>query len=298
MSKLNVAIVGGHGKVALRLARILGPDHSVTSIVRDKAHEDDIRNASATPLVLSLEHASVEELKTAFEGKNVVYFIAGAGGKGATPEEKKERTRKIDYEGAVKVFDAIEACAGAKPRLILVSAIDVRDVDARDPSKPDEPMFPAHYTTGETDVDKEGTDTWMSRRMNGTTEKPGVLRTYMQAKYEADANLVKRDAFKWTILRPGGLTDDTGTGKASIGKTRLMPAISRDDVATALALLLKREDAAGIALDMVGGNKLVAEGLADIIEDSKKRTVTAFPVPQVPLSKLQEDNKRNSSTDK
>ena len=45
-------------------------------------------------------------------------------------------------------------------------------------------------------------------------------------KYEADKNLVKRDAFKWTILRPGGLTNAPGTGTASIGRTHLTVPIS------------------------------------------------------------------------
>lgn len=74
-----------------------------------------------------------------FESRNidVVYFVAGAGGKGG-----EERTRKVDYEGAVKVFDAIELVKGEKmmmmkkPRLILLSAIDVRDPEGK---------VPAHY---------------------------------------------------------------------------------------------------------------------------------------------------------
>lgn len=48
----------------------------------------------------------------------------------------------------------------------------------------------------------------------------------MKWKYEADKNLVKRDEFKWTILRPGGLTDEPGKGTASIGRTHLSPTIS------------------------------------------------------------------------
>ena len=53
-----------------------------------------------------------------------------------------------------------------------------------------------------------------------------AIGTYMHWKYEADKNLVKRTAFKWTILRPGGLTNEPGTGKASIGRTHLSPTIS------------------------------------------------------------------------
>jgi nucleoside-diphosphate-sugar epimerase len=49
-----------------------------------------------------------------------VLFAAGAGGKG-----DPERTRKVDYEGAVKVYDAMEA--GNVKRLVLIGAVDIRD---------------------------------------------------------------------------------------------------------------------------------------------------------------------------
>ena len=47
-------------------------------------------------------------------------FAAGAGGKG-----DPGRTRKVDYEGAVKVYDAMEA--GNVKRLVLIGAVDIRD---------------------------------------------------------------------------------------------------------------------------------------------------------------------------
>lgn len=53
-----------------------------------------------------------------------------------------------------------------------------------------------------------------------------ALATYVHWKYEADKNLAKRDAFKWTILRPGTLSNEPGTGKASVGRTHLGVAIS------------------------------------------------------------------------
>jgi uncharacterized protein YbjT (DUF2867 family) len=90
----------------------------------------DIKAASATPLLLSLEESAVGDFTAAFQGVDVVYFSAGAGGKGG-----EERTKSVDYEGALKVFDAIEGVQGTRPRLILVSAIDLRD-----PEK-----IPAHY---------------------------------------------------------------------------------------------------------------------------------------------------------
>ena len=132
MAPLKVIIVGGHGNVALRLARLLSSSHTVTSVIRTHDHTQDISAARAIPLLLSLEDSPVADFSNAFEGADVVVFSAGAGGKGGP-----ERTRKVDYEGAVKVFDAIEGINGPKPRLILVSAIDIRDPD----------KIPEHYVS-------------------------------------------------------------------------------------------------------------------------------------------------------
>lgn len=99
-------------------------------MIRDASQNKDITDVSATPLVLSLEDSPVSDFTKALAGHDVVYFSAGAGGKGG-----EERTKKVDYEGAIKVFDAIEGINGPKPRLILVSAIDIRDPD----------KIPAHY---------------------------------------------------------------------------------------------------------------------------------------------------------
>ncbi|PPR00809.1 hypothetical protein CVT26_012450 [Gymnopilus dilepis] len=235
MSK-KVIIVGGHGNVSLRLAKLLGSKHSVTSIIRDPAQEKDIKEISATPLVLSLEDDPASKFSEAFKGQDVVYFSAGAGGKGG-----EERTKKVDYEGAVKTFDAIEGVAGPKPRLILVSAIDVRD-----PEK-----IPSHYN----EEDKA-----VAERVRK------AIPAYMHWKYEADKNLVKRSTFKWTILRPGGLNNEPGKGTADIGRTHITKTISRDDVAKALAVLLDREDAAGLAIDFVGGDTPIEEGLDAFIK--------------------------------
>ncbi|KAF5347244.1 hypothetical protein D9756_009927 [Leucocoprinus leucothites] len=236
----KVTIVGGHGNVALRLTRLLSQsphDYIVTSVIRDSGHTAEITSAGATPLLLSLELAPPSDLITAFQGQDVIVFSAGAGGKGG-----EERTKKVDYEGAVKVFDAIEGVNGdKKPRLVLVSAVDVRD----------EGKIPQHYD----DQDKA-----ISDRMRR------AIPAYMKWKYEADKNLVQRTEFKWSILRPGGLTNEPGTGKASIGRTHLSPTVSRDDVARVLALLVEREDAAGLAIDLVGGETPIEEGLDTFVK--------------------------------
>ncbi|KAG2005548.1 hypothetical protein CC2G_001944 [Coprinopsis cinerea AmutBmut pab1-1] len=238
----NVVIIGGHGKVSLRLARLLSnAGNKVTSVIRDASQNKAIEEVGAKPHVISLEDAPVSDFSKLFaETKaDVVYFSAGAGGKGG-----EERTKKVDYEGAVKIFDAIEGVksqGGDKtPRLILVSAVDIRNPD----------KIPEHYN--EDDI-----------RQSERVRK--VIPAYMHWKYEADKNLVQRTAFKWTILRPGGLTDNPGTGTASIGRTHLGHVISRDDVALALFHLLNREDASGLAIDFVGGDTPIKDGLDTFI---------------------------------
>lgn len=194
----------------------------MTSIIRSPSHADDITAASATPLVLSLEDASVSDFTNVFEDTDVVVWSAGAGGKGGP-----ERTKAVDYEGALKVFDAIEAVQGKKPRLILVSAVDVRD----------RTKIPAHYASracyiiinlqyladdvpplpfslqNEKDLEKSAS-VWKS------------IGTYMQYKYEADKNLVNRTTFPWTIVRPPTLLDTPGTGKADAGVTHVTEPLS------------------------------------------------------------------------
>jgi hypothetical protein len=40
-----------------------------------------------------------------------------------------------------------------------------------------------------------------------------MMTAYMHWQYEADMNLVKREAFKWTIFRPGSFRDEPGNGQ-------------------------------------------------------------------------------------
>jgi hypothetical protein len=81
----------------------------------------DITNAGATPHILSLESATVADLTSLFQSvqPSAIIFAAGAGGKGGP-----ERTKAVDYEGALKVFDAMEA--GNFHRIVMVSATDLR----------------------------------------------------------------------------------------------------------------------------------------------------------------------------
>ncbi|KAG8908810.1 hypothetical protein FRB99_003048 [Tulasnella sp. 403] len=236
--------------VAQRLTKLLtsaNPPYDVTSIIRSESQSESIRSISparVTPLVLSLENSPTSDFTRVFEGANLVYFSAGAGGKpGENGEAAAERTRKVDYEGALKVFDAIEGVSAAeKPRLILVSAIDVRERD----------QIPGHY---------DAKDIELSERMYK------VMPVYLDMKLAADKDLIKRTAFKWTILRPGGLRDEPGTGRVDLGRTHLTTPIPRDDVATILYELASRPEASGLAIDVIGGDKDIVPQLDAFIEE-------------------------------
>jgi nucleoside-diphosphate-sugar epimerase len=59
-----------------------------------------------------------------------------------------------------------------------------------------------------------------------------IMTSWMKWKYEADKNLIKRDKFKWTILRPGGFSGEPSTGKVEMGRTHLtsmIPVSARKD---------------------------------------------------------------------
>ncbi|KAF8605743.1 NAD(P)-binding protein [Ceratobasidium sp. AG-I] len=234
----NLVIVGGHGKVALHLARLASQqNHTVTSVIRDPSQAQDITDTGAKPHVLSLEDAPVSDFAQLFTGANAVIFAAGAGGKGG-----EERTRAVDYEGALKVFDAIDAVSGTKPRLVLVSGLDVGNED----------RFPEHYT----EEDKQ-----MALRVRK------AIATWYKWKYEAEKVLVKRTSFQWFILRPGGLDDTPGAGTAAIGRTHLTKTISRQDVALALLrLATSPTTATGLGIDMAGGGIPIGPAIDEFIE--------------------------------
>ncbi|MBT2569686.1 SDR family oxidoreductase [Planococcus sp. ISL-110] len=82
---------------------------------------------------------------------------------------------------------------------------------------------------------------------------------YMQVKRQSEVDLVKT-ALDWTILRPGTLTDQAGTGKVNLGYTLMYDTISREDVAAVLAELLNYPETAGQILEVVQGEEPI--GLA------------------------------------
>jgi uncharacterized protein YbjT (DUF2867 family) len=90
-----------------------------------------------------------------------------------------------------------------------------------------------------------------------------VFTTYLKAKWAAEEDLRRRD-LDWTVLRPGGLTNDPGTGQVRLEDKTGNGRISRDDVALVLAGLCDTPAAIGRTLELVAGQTPVAEALKNL----------------------------------
>jgi uncharacterized protein YbjT (DUF2867 family) len=213
---MDVVVAGGHGKVALRLERLLAErGHRARGIVRNPDHVADLEQAGAAGVVLDLERADVADAARVLQGAEAVVFAAGAG-----PGSGPERKRTVDLGAAVKLMEAAGQ-AGVR-RYVIVSSIG-----AHDPSAGSEQMRP-----------------------------------YLEAKAEADRAVMSSD-LDWTVVRPGSLTDEPGSGLIQIhtefGHRGPVP---RDDVAATLAAVLETPSTIGKAFELFAGDTPIVQALA------------------------------------
>ncbi|MGW0663967.1 NAD(P)H-binding protein [Streptodolium elevatio] len=92
----------------------------------------------------------------------------------------------------------------------------------------------------------------------GTDE---VFAAYLRAKGAADADIRRRKALDWTILRPGLLTDGPGTGRVALAATTGRGEVTRDDVAAVIGGLLRHPETAGLTLELIGGDTPVEDAV-------------------------------------
>jgi uncharacterized protein YbjT (DUF2867 family) len=88
-----------------------------------------------------------------------------------------------------------------------------------------------------------------------------TFAVYLRAKHDADQAVID-SGLDFSIVRPGSLTDDPGTGKidASTDLGRRGP-IPRDDVAATLAATLAEPNTIGKTFELLGGDTPIAEAL-------------------------------------
>jgi uncharacterized protein YbjT (DUF2867 family) len=87
-----------------------------------------------------------------------------------------------------------------------------------------------------------------------------VFSVYLRAKAQADAALMATER-DWTIVRPGRLTDDSGTGRVRIDSSPFRGEIPREDVAAVLAELLRDQRASRRVLYLNSGPEPVEQAL-------------------------------------
>lgn len=98
-------------------------------------------------------------------------------------------------------------------------------------------------------------------RTDEPDEGPERLRHYLAAKMEADRWLMA-SGLEWTIVRPGRLTDEPGTGRIRAARhLEDYGEIPREDVAAAMIAALEVDRARGKTLEMLSGDTPIREAL-------------------------------------
>ncbi len=91
-----------------------------------------------------------------------------------------------------------------------------------------------------------------------------VWAAYITAKTAAEDDLRARD-LDWTILRPGGLTDDPGTGRVQLTAPPVPRGrVPRADVAAVILALLDDPATAGQTLELIGGDTPIADAIRQL----------------------------------
>ena len=212
-------MAGGHGKIGLRLLRLLHQSgHRGRGLIRSQDQVPALRSAGGEPVVADLESIDVPDLAIAVQGADAIVFAAGAGaGSG------EERKRTMDYGGAVKLIEAAQHEKIA--RYVIVSSMGAADPEA--------------------------------------AGAEGVFAVYLQAKHDADEAL-RASGLDFTIVRPGMLSDDPGTGRVSVGERLERGEVAHDDVASVLFAVLGAENAVGKDFDLLGGDTPIDEAVATL----------------------------------
>jgi len=101
----------------------------------------------------------------------------------------------------------------------------------------------------------------MAADPQATADDP-VFEAYLRAKGVADDAIRARGALSWTVVRPGMLTNDAGTGSVTAGESTGRGSITRKDVAAVLVAVLDEPRTAGQTFDLISGETPITEAVA------------------------------------
>jgi len=141
---------------------------------------------------------------------------------GAGPGSGAARKETVDRDAAILLADAAEE-AGIR-RYVMISAMGA---DAEAPDEAADPVFVA----------------------------------YLRAKGAADEDIRSRETLHATIVRPGLLTNDPGTGRVTIAPETGHDSIPREDVAAVLVAVLDTRGTAGQTFEVISGDTPIADAV-------------------------------------
>jgi uncharacterized protein YbjT (DUF2867 family) len=183
---MDVVIAGGHGKIALRLLRLLSDrGDRARGLIRNPAHAADLEAVGAEPVLCDLEQD--DDVARHVEGADAVVFAAGAG-----PGSGPARKRTMDLGGAVKLIDA--ARANGIARYVMVSSMG-----AGQPERASGVMRP--YIEAKAEADERLVASGLDHtivRPGRLTDAPGTGR--VRAGLDIGSGEVTRDDVAATLL--------------------------------------------------------------------------------------------------
>ncbi|MBW3577092.1 MAG: SDR family oxidoreductase [Actinobacteria bacterium] len=115
---------------------------------------------------------------------------------------------------------------------------------------------------------RAGVDRYVMISAMGAADPPdgeGVFEVYLRAKARADEEL-RASGLRWTIMRPGRLTDDPGTGRVRLAEHVQRGEVPRDDVAAVLAATLGDDRTVGHTLELVAGDTPIDEAITAAVD--------------------------------
>ncbi|MFH9244710.1 NAD(P)H-binding protein [Streptomyces lydicus] len=210
--------------------------------------------------------------------------IAGGHGQIALRLERLLAKRGDEVAGIIRRPEQAGdlLAAGAEPVVCDLESASVEDV-ARHMEGADAAVFAAGAGPGSGTARKETVDRGAAVLFADAAEATGVRRflvvssmgadreppegtdpvfaTYLRAKGAADADVRARAGLDWTILRPGRLVNDPGTGLITLADATGRGEVSRDDVAATLVALLDEPGTVGRTLELISGDVPVEDAV-------------------------------------
>ncbi|WP_353813438.1 SDR family oxidoreductase [Agromyces sp. SYSU T00266] len=175
----KVLIIGGHGRVALQLERILAErGDEVDAVIRNPEHAAEVGATGANPIVADVEALDVAGLADLIAGHDAVVWSAGAGGGDPV------RTRAVDHDAAVRSMEA--AAQAGVGRYVMVSYFGSR-VDHRVPV---DSAF-RHYADAKADADEHLRASGLDYTILGPStlaDGPGTGRIDATAEQSSDVD--------------------------------------------------------------------------------------------------------------